>query len=167
MRGNATANTPVTGQRPSHKMDFMTPIDTTRSLSPSLPRHCPISVALSLSMDNRRRLCLPIPLERPLLESTSFPQNSRVNRGRNIIRPRVFVEEKVLHSRRRISFVLFHIPSSIFRLTQVSNISVQLDERNRRRKSDDIERHSSNYLNKIPRDWGGKFAGRRLEEGWW
>lgn len=27
MRGNATANTPVTGQRPSHKMDFMTPID--------------------------------------------------------------------------------------------------------------------------------------------
>lgn len=74
MRGNATANTPVTGQRPSHKMDFMTPIDTTRSLSPSFRRRCPISVPLSLSMDNRRRLCLPIPLERPLLESTSFRQ---------------------------------------------------------------------------------------------
>lgn len=76
MRGNATANTPVTGQRPSHKMDFMTPIDTTRSLFPSLRRRCPISVPLSLSMDNCRRLCLPpIPLERPpLLQSTSFRQ---------------------------------------------------------------------------------------------
>lgn len=30
--GNATANTPVTGQRPSHKMDFTMAIDTTRSL---------------------------------------------------------------------------------------------------------------------------------------
>lgn len=57
-------------------MDFMTPIDTTRSLFPSLRRRCPISVPLSLSMDNCRRLCLlPIPLERPpLLQSTSFRQ---------------------------------------------------------------------------------------------
>lgn len=54
------ANTPVTGQRPSHKMDFMTPIDTTRSLSLS---HFP-TVAVPLS---RPVGCPPMPYIGPYL----------------------------------------------------------------------------------------------------
>lgn len=103
LRGNATANTPVTGQRPSHKMDFMTPIDTTRSLSPSLRRHCPISLPLSPFQWTTADayVCLYPSRDHSSRVHSSFHPNSRVNR--NIIR-------RVYSSRKK-----FSIPSLLSR----------------------------------------------------
>lgn len=111
-------------------------------------------------MDNRRRLCLPIPLERPLLESPLLvPPKLQGKPEYNS--SRVFIKEKVFHSFSPFQTRLLH-PSSIALPRVIKYFLVRSNAYRDNTRPIILTRLEEMEATK-GRDWRGTETGRELE----